>query len=820
MTTDGQVPLSDPERANQGPIAPRRSAQTEPTGRMVRPWPSVLAGGLLLAITLAAYAPAVRDGFIWDDDAYVTRNATLRSLDGLWRMWFVPYSLPQYYPLVHTTFWLEYHLWGLAPAGYHVVNVLLHGASAVLFWRLLLRLRVPGAWLAAALFVVHPAGVESVAWVTERKNVLSLALALGSLLAYLRFAPPEANVDNVASAPSAARLRWYGAALVLFLAALLSKTVVASLPAVLLVICWWKRGRVTWQDVVPLVPFFVAGAGLGLYTVWLETTHVGAAGAAWSFTPFERVLIAGRAVWFYAGKLAVPSPLIFFYPRWEIDDRVWWQYLYPLAALTLLVGLWLARGRIGRGPLAALLIFVGVLTPALGFFNVYPFRYSFVADHFQYHASLALIALAAAGGALLARRSGADARSLARFLAAATLITLVVLTFRRTFVYQDPQTLYGDTIARNPASVIAHANLALYLSDRGQQDEALKLAREGVRLDPREPAAQNNLGLVLLRIGDRFGSQPSQLEEAVTHLNECLRLDPKYTSAHSNLAYMSITRGKPDDALRHFSAMLEIEPGNARALFGMGTCLDLLGRRAESPAFYERSIERDPGLMEARHALARSLVEQGRVDEAIRQLEAALRVDQNSVEGHYLLGAALSQRGDVEGAARHYAVVVRLRPDYVAAIVNLGFALLSSRQSDEAMRCFQEALRRQPENADARYGLATALARQGRSAEAQEQFQAVLQLAPDNAAAHYELGNLLVAGGELRGAVGHYDEAVRLQPNYFEAWLRLGDAELKSGDVGEAVSHFREALRLRPDDAQARANLEQARQQQGQAKDR
>ena len=188
--------------------------------------------------------------------------------------------------------------------------------------------------------------------------------------------------------------------LVLFVGALLSKSVVASLPAVLLVIYWWKRGRIGRREIAPLVPFFVVGAVAGLHTVWLERHDVGAVGPMWSFTPLERVLMAGRAAWFYAAKLAAPHPLMFFYPRWKIDTNDPWQFLFPVAALGMLAGLWLVRGRIGRGPLAAVLIFGGVLVPVSGFFNVYPFRYSFVADHFQYHASLALMAPVAAGGAL------------------------------------------------------------------------------------------------------------------------------------------------------------------------------------------------------------------------------------------------------------------------------------------------------------------------------------------------------------------------------------------------------------------------------------
>ena len=319
--------------------------------------------------------------------------------------------------------------------------------------------------------------VESVAWITERKNALSLPLALAAMLCYLRFAPADDDerverAGDRETTADAKRWGWYGLAFAFFLAALWSKTIVAPLPAVLLVIYWWKRGRLVWNDVWPLAPFFAIGAGLGIFTAYLEKTHVGAEGAEWDFTPLERTLIAGRSLWFYATKLAWPYPTIFFYPRPEPDVYDWRHYLYPVGAVALVVMLWLARRRIGRGPLAAVLIFGGVLLPALGFLNVYPFRYSFVADHFQYHASLALIALAGAGLAMLARRlaaatitaepdepaeenlrprrRGLGPRTALRMGTAALLVTLAVLSFRQTFAYYDLDSIYKDVIAKNP----------------------------------------------------------------------------------------------------------------------------------------------------------------------------------------------------------------------------------------------------------------------------------------------------------------------------------------------------------------------------------
>src|SRR5437870_3711674 len=370
----------------------------------------------LVLLVVATYLPALRAGFIWDDDAYVTANATLRSFDGLRRIWLEPGAVPQYYPLTFTSLWLDYHLWGLHPLGYHLVNVLLHAANAILVWLVGRRLALPGAWFAAAVFAVHPVHVESVAWVTERKNVLSGALYLAAFLAYLRAAGGARGA--------------YGLALGLFVGALLAKTVTCTLPVVLLLVLWWRNGRV---DVAPLLPFFVLGAAAGFVTAWTEGHHVGATGELWRLSLPDRCLIAGRALWFYAAKLAWPHPLAFIYARWHVDAAVWWQYLFPLAAAATVAALHLARGRIGSGPLVAALCYVATLAPAPGFVNVYPMRYSFVADHFHYLASLPPIALAAAGATRLPRP---------QVIGAGVLLALGTLAWRQALVYRDAETIW------------------------------------------------------------------------------------------------------------------------------------------------------------------------------------------------------------------------------------------------------------------------------------------------------------------------------------------------------------------------------------------
>ena len=357
----------------------------------------------MVLLVFLAYFPALRGQFLWDDDVYVTGNTTLHSVNGLWQIWFKPGVTVQYYPLTFTSFWLEYHLWGLNPLGYHVTNVCLHALSAILLWLVLRRLGVRGAWLGAAIFALHPVHVESVAWITERKNALSGFFYLGSILAGLKFwLPKQAPLSsNVASAPvsniSHGPWRFYVVGLVLYLFALWSKTATVALPVVILLLLWWKCRKVVRRDICLLLPFLAVGMGMGLITMWVEENQVGAAGQEWGFSFVERCLVTGRMLWFYLGKLLWPHPLMFVYPRWEIHASQPTAYLPVLAAGIGLWVLWRCRSGWGRPVLCAMVYFIAVLFPVLGFFNVFFFRYSFVCDHFQYLASIGPLALAAAG---------------------------------------------------------------------------------------------------------------------------------------------------------------------------------------------------------------------------------------------------------------------------------------------------------------------------------------------------------------------------------------------------------------------------------------
>ena len=597
----------------------KESNPSPPSGGPNWPWRAWLAGAVLVVLVTIIYWPTLANGFLFDDEYYVENNVALRSTEGLSNIWFKLDTFEQYYPLVLTTLWAEYQLWELDPRGYHVVNFLLHGAAAVLVWRLLKRLAVPGAWLAAAIFAVHPVEVESVAMTHELKNVLSCVLALGSLLAYLRFSPPE-DPDATGAESSTARGHWvyYALAFVLYVTALLAKTVTASVPAVLLVIYWWKRSRLTWRDVARTVPFFAVGLALAGLTVWMEKTYVGASGKEWGFSPVERVLIAGRAVWFYAEKLFWPHPLMWIYPRWVIDSHAWRQYLFPAAALAVIALLWLARKRIGRGPLAAVLIFGGVLVPALGFFDLVVFPFTFVADHFQYHASIALFALAAAAAvALAANILPTQARWLAPLAGAALLVPLAAIAHRQAHVWKDNITVWEDAAAMDPQHWLAHYNLGFLFQHRGKYDPSLAHFRKAIEI--REQQARDN----------------PDVSKFWNDVGGC----------YVDLGSMQRGMGKPAEAVGSFQKAVEIreqlvrdhpavadyQDGLAWAYVNLALAQHAAGRPANAEASHRRAIEArqklvqdNPTVSKYQDELAASYADVGLLERDLgRPIEAA-----------------------------------------------------------------------------------------------------------------------------------------------------------------------------------------------------
>jgi len=557
-----------------------------------------------VAATLLAYRPAMSAGFIWDDDSYLTGNPLLVGLAGLRRIW-IPGQTPQFYPAVFTSFWIERQLWGLHPAGYHLVNIALHALDALLVWRLGRALRLPGAWFVAALFALHPVQVESVAWISERKNVLSTCFYLLAALAWLR------GLERGDAARS------YAAALGLFLLALLSKSVTCSLPVALLLMLLWQRRRITARRLASLLPFLLLGLLFAWNTARLERLHVGAAGPEFDFSLAERALIASRALLFYPQKLLLPWPLTFVYPRWELDASRAASY-WPLAVeLAVAVGAIVAWRRGARGPALALAFYAVTIFPALGFVDVYPMRYSFVADHFQYLACLGLFALAGGAAEALARRP-----RVAAVAGGAVLAGLGGLSWRQCRSYADAETLWRATIARNPGAWIALNNLGSLVFERGESDEAIELLQRALAAASSEAAAGDvrfNLALTLDRAGrdeealalylqlqESEGGMHVRIAQTLESLGRDEEAEAAYRRALSGEAREAawipfgqhlLRRGRADEAVEPFAAAVAAHPDDADACLLLCDACEAAGRVADAIAACERarSIARAQG---------------------------------------------------------------------------------------------------------------------------------------------------------------------------------------------------------------------------------
>ena len=465
-------------------------ARDEPRHDGTRRW--LLGAAAIVLLTLIVYAPATTGEFLWDDDYHLSRNPLIPAPDGLWRIWTTTES-PQYYPLVFTSFWLEYRLWGDRTPGYHVTNILLHAVNAILLWAAMRRLRIPGGWLAGALFALHPVNVESVAWITERKNVLSGLFYLLSLLTFLRF-------------DRGGRRRWLLLSALLFLAALFSKTSTVMLPVVLGLLLWWRGGLR--RKLPALVPYFVLAAVMAAVTIWYERHAVGALGEDWSATPLQRLCLASRVLWLYLARFLVPLKLTFVYPRWEPDTAGLTAYLPTACVIIVALGLIFGRPPGRRALPCGLGAFAAALFPVLGFFNVYYMRFASTADHFAYLAGMCLMPLLIGGAAGLAahmQRSRSD-RARARkqhLLRGAAVLLLVVagaLTFQRCRIFRSNEALWTDTLAKNPNAWLAHHGLANILARRGEYERAIAHYQRTLRLKPTLTPAYHNQRIALMAL--------------------------------------------------------------------------------------------------------------------------------------------------------------------------------------------------------------------------------------------------------------------------------------------------------------------------------
>ena len=542
----------------------------------------------LCALVAVALFPATQAGFVWDDSV-LTQARTVQTLSGLREIWLTPRSTENeahYWPILYTTFWVEHKLWGLDPRGYHIVSLLLHLGVTLLLWRLMRRLGMPRAWawMTAAVFAVHPTHVESATWVIGRKDLLASAFYIGCALVWLRFVEDGR--------------RWrYGLAMLLFVLSLLSKSIAVTLPVMLLIACWWRRGEITRTDLARVAPFLLVGLAIVVadwfYYGTVETIR-------FALSPLERVLAAAQSLWFYAFNLVWPLRLAVIYPHWDFSVANPLAWGAVIAGAAVLAALWGARHRIGRAPLAAVLFFAVTLSPVLALVDFGYMQFSFVADRYQYLAGAGLIALGVGAAAHAAQRLPGAWRASVPVLAVAWLATLGALSWQQAGIYRDNISFYSHITAVNPKARNAHSNLGLAYQTAGRYEDALASCRREEQNAQERPADKLWNGWANVCVG-KAAEMLGRLDEAEQYFRRAYELRPAFPPVIAYLGAFLVNRGdRPEEALELFKILTRMKPGNPQYHSGMGASFARMGRYADALASYDRALALAPYMEEAK----------------------------------------------------------------------------------------------------------------------------------------------------------------------------------------------------------------------------
>lgn len=757
-----------------------------------------LWGLILFLAVMATYSPVWWAGYVWDDDIHLTANPCIVGSQGLTEIWTT--SAASICPLTLTALWVEHKLWGLAPLPYHLVNVFLQAACSILLWRILRSLRIPGAWLGAALWALHPLQVESVAWVAEMKNTQSCLFYLLAILFFVRWL--RAGDKNEGSGPNYPLLLLFSAL------AIASKFSTVVLPAVLILCAWWVEGRWPWRQLIRLTPILAMSAVASGATFWQGALAPALSSDQLARSWPERMATAGDVIWFYLGKLIWPYPLMTIYPRWQIDSSYWVSYLPIVAVILVLLILWLKRETWGRPYLFAAAYFLVVLLPFLGFIDQSFWRFSFVEDHLQYLAGMGPLALVGAGMSwlttrIIPRNQGLHAISAGNLLSFALVVILSMVTWQRAWVYRSSDTLWSDALAKNPNCWAGYLNLGLGRMLKGETDEAINDYRKALEINPSYVEAFNNLGNALLKKGQvdeamvqfqtaskinsnyapaesNWGNglmQGGRLDEAMAHYLKALEINPDYTDAHINLGMALVQKGQVDEGIIQFQKALDIDPHSDVSLYNLGNALGQKGRLDEAIAKYRKAVELNPKYAEAFNNLGLALLQKGQADEAIAAFQKALEINSNFDTAHYNLGNALSQKGRMDEAMAQYEKAVEINPGFAEAHSNLANGLLQAGRVDEAIGHYQKALEIHPKSVETLNNLGMALLQKSWINQAIIQFKKALEIDPNSAAVHNNLGLALIQNGQVRQAMTHYQEALRVKPDYAEAQANLAKAQ-------------------------------------------
>jgi tetratricopeptide (TPR) repeat protein len=685
-------------------------------------------GALLLLTIAAVYWPVIFAGYIWDDDLLLTANRSIVGPLGLKEIWTTAQA--DICPLTQTTFWVEHAVWGLTPWPYHIVNVLFHAAGAVLLWRVLMRLRVPGAWLGAALWALHPVQVESVAWVAEMKNVESGLFFLLTILFFLKWLEAKGEKINAASPGN------YIGAFAFAAMAMASKSSTVILPVVLCLCAWWMEGRWKWRNVAITLPFsFLSAVATGISILVMSGRIEDVGHTEWMRTWPERLAGAGEAVWFYLGKLIWPHPLAAVYPGWIATGSVSWTSFVPLAGvIAALLFLWAMRRTALGASFFVFAYFVVALLPGLGLVENTIFQYSLVFDHFQYLASMGPLVFAGAWLSQLTATSIAASSWMRWSFAAALLALLGTASWMRAWVFENSETFWHDALAKNPACWVGYNDLGVAQLNAGRVDEAMATFRQAIAVNPRNDDGYFDLGNALLQ------------------------------------------KGRNDEALENYAKAVEINPRAAKAYLNMGATLLKLGKADEARAIYEKDLGIYPDSVMARNGIARVWMSEGKLPEAMAKYQEVVALDAKNAEAHLGLAAIASKQGRLDEAIAEYEKGLPGDPTNAAAYDDFGNVLLQMGRMDEAAAQFQKSLAIQPDNAMTLHNLGAIYFQKGELDPAMTEFQKALAIEPNSDLTHLCVGLVYGKRGDTEKAIAEYEKALAINPGNVLAKKSLADA--------------------------------------------
>jgi len=642
---------------------------------------SVITACAIIGSCLCVYIPAMQSGFIWDDDAVLTKNIILKK-NGLYCTWLTA-AQPNYWPMAWTSYWFEHKLWGLNPAGYHLSNILIHAICSLLIWRILLLLKIPIPWLAAIVFAVHPVNVESVAWITQRKTLLAMLFFLISLLLYLKF-----ENNN--------RLWLYWLSVGVFALAMLSKGSVVALPVVLLLIAYWQRGTIERRDVLRSIPFFIISAVMSCVEIWFQYNRSIGAEIVRTDNFFARLAGAGMAVWFYIYKALLPINLIFIYPRWQINPEKWFVYI-PFAILAGLFLLLLRYRQSWAKPLLfALTYYVVMLLPVLGFFNIYFMAYSLVADHYQYASIIGIIALVVSAGYFIIPKFGKWKNVIAKTICFAILAILGALTWHQCQIYKNEETLYKAVLQKNPSAWMAYNNLGSIYSRQDRCEDALEFYKQAVKIKPDFAEAYVGLSAVYYKLGRN--------DDAIEAAKQAIKINQNYFKACYNLGVIYDKLGRYEDAIDSYKQAIKIKPDDD-AYYNLGIVYGKLGQHQKAIEAYWQTIRVRPDYAAAYNNLGTIYNSLNRYEDAISVFKSAIKIEPNLAETYCNLGFAYGKLGRYEEAADAFEQAIKLKPDYADAYYNLGIMHYQNGRYNESIEACKNTLKIQPGYTEAHYVL-------------------------------------------------------------------------------------------------------------------